>query len=285
MSRLILKEISSIIDEYDVFLFDLWGVIVNDYLITHTLASRLEQLIKIKKVFFITNSPKLRNVVTNKINYYGMNIAKDIVFTAGDISKQIINQSKLRFNITNPLIYHLGSKDDLEILEGVNCKLTSNINNANILLLTVYKDQGEDLCEFDNLLKFAASSNIINICANPDIIVPNFNTARYCAGFFAKKIENFGGKVIYAGKPNKEIFQQVLNKVKNIPKKRILMIGDTLITDILGANLIGIDSALVLTGNTKSLYKDNINIEKKLALLTKITNQMQIKPSFIVKID
>ena len=58
-----------------------------------------------------------------------------------------------------------------------------------------------------------------------------------------------GGQVVYTGKPGKDLFIQAM-KSKNIKEhSRVLMIGDTLETDILGANLLGIPSALVTTGN------------------------------------
>ncbi|KJV53838.1 HAD hydrolase, IA, variant 1 family protein [Orientia tsutsugamushi str. Gilliam] len=76
-----------------------------------------------------------------------------------------------------------------------------------------------------------------------------------------------GGKVVYSGKPHSEIFQAVLNTLAlNVKKKKILMIGDTLETDILGANNIGIDSALVLTGNAFRIAKASMFMIKLIYL-------------------
>ncbi|MCB1317639.1 MAG: HAD hydrolase-like protein, partial [Leptospiraceae bacterium] len=41
-----------------------------------------------------------------------------------------------------------------------------------------------------------------------------------------------------------------------IKKNEVLMVGDTLTTDIIGANKFGIDSALVLSGNTQRSRAD-----------------------------
>jgi len=49
------------------------------------------------------------------------------------------------------------------------------------------------------------------------------------------------------GKPNPEIFEHAF---KRFSAKRPLFVGDTLTTDILGAKNAGVDSVLVLTGNT-----------------------------------
>lgn len=45
-------------------------------------------------------------------------------------------------------------------------------------------------------------------------------------------------------------------------KNRILMIGDTLETDILGATNAGIDSALVMTGNTGRLLNSGVPLKQ-----------------------
>ena len=53
------------------------------------------------------------------------------------------------------------------------------------------------------------------------------------------------------GKPDLRIFEYAYKHCKkSVPKDKILMVGDTLITDIEGGNNFGIDTALVLTGNT-----------------------------------
>ena len=58
------------------------------------------------------------------------------------------------------------------------------------------------------------------------------------------------------------------------------MIGDTLATDILGAKNAGIDSALVLTGNTGKLLK-NTN-EEKLIKLEQLFIENNIFPTYIL---
>ena len=118
------------------------------------------------------------------------------------------------------------------------------------MLLTAFHDEGEDLNQYDNILKIASSLNIQALCANPDNIILNQNKKRYCAGFFATKYESFGGKVKYFGKPHTDIYVELAKRISNFEHKKTLMVGDTIDTDIKGANDYGIHSALVLTGNT-----------------------------------
>lgn len=68
-------------------------------------------------------------------------------------------------------------------------------------------------------------------------------------------IEEIVGKnFIRFGKPDAQMFMFAYERVlakKNIRKNEILMVGDTLFTDIIGGNKFGLDTALVLSGTTQ----------------------------------
>jgi HAD superfamily hydrolase (TIGR01458 family) len=68
-------------------------------------------------------------------------------------------------------------------------------------------------------------------------------------GAYGKMLEDAAGiKATYIGKPNRYIFDITLNTMGNIEKSQILMVGDKLGTDILGAKNAGLKAALVKTG-------------------------------------
>ena len=75
-------------------------------------------------------------------------------------------------------------------------------------------------------------------------------------GALAKMIEDtIGRQFIRFGKPDAQMFIFAYQQIKNYPdisKRNILMVGDTLHTDILGGNKFGLDTALVLSGNTQA---------------------------------
>lgn len=63
------------------------------------------------------------------------------------------------------------------------------------------------------------------------------------AGFFKDGI--FLSEKVGTQKPNPEFFEYVLDKLGVKNKKQVLMIGDSISSDIAGANAVGIDSCLV----------------------------------------
>ena len=78
------------------------------------------------------------------------------------------------------------------------------------------------------------------VCTNPDLIVHRGNKEEYCAGYIAKIFEELGGKVIYYGKPHKEIYKMCFK-----PNEKVLAIGDNLRTDIKGANNLNKDCLFI----------------------------------------
>jgi ribonucleotide monophosphatase NagD (HAD superfamily) len=63
------------------------------------------------------------------------------------------------------------------------------------------------------------------------------------------------------------------------------MIGDTFYTDILGANQMGFDSGLVLTGNSTKFHGQYHTIEEKLEHLKIASTEQGVMPSFVIELS
>ena len=286
MNTLKLKNIFDIMDDYDVFLFDLWGVIIEGEHTYPNVVQNINKIIAQKKVYFVTNAPRNIFSLYHTIKSWGINVLPEMVISSGEIAVQMILGSKERFGIEKPIIYHLGDSEN-DIINGIQYPITDDISKANIFLMTIYRDENGnlDLNEFSELFKIVVQRKVVNICANPDLGINQHGVYRYCSGYYAEKIRQLGGKVIYSGKPHVEIYGKIFKKYHNTPKNRMLMIGDTFYTDILAANRLGIDSALVLTGNSREYHIDFDNIDEKLSSLTKAAIKQSIMPSFVVNLS
>ena len=74
-----------------------------------------------------------------------------------------------------------------------------------------------------------------------------------CAGSIAQRYAQLGGKVIFAGKPEAALYDAASKRVailagRDIPKSRLLAVGDGLPTDIKGAAKNGFDAYLISGG-------------------------------------
>ena len=87
------------------------------------------------------------------------------------------------------------------------------------------------------------------ICANPDNVVVRQNGDQViCAGAIANRYQEIGGVAHYFGKPYQTFYETCLKQLKGIARNRVLAVGDTLHTDIKGAQDVGLTTALVMGG-------------------------------------
>lgn len=281
--------LSSIQDNYDIFIFDIWGVVIEEGVAYEGVVDFLNEFSKSNKVLYLTNSPRPAEQVRETLEGVGiMNLRTESIFTSGALAAEMLSNASDNFGIDNPVIFHLGEEQNPTLISHIhgNAKITQNPDEANIILLSIHLEQGEDLDQFDDLFRNVANKNdIITICMNPDVTIPaGAGHLRYCAGFFAGKIEKFGGKVIYTGKPKPDIYQKLLTTIADISKERILMIGDTLDKDIQGAMNANIHSALTLSGNALLLCRESSRQEEQIERLSKVARKENILPNFITQL-
>lgn len=127
-----------------------------------------------------------------------------------------------------------------------------------IRCMVLLDDEGFDWYQdLNRTLNLLRKVNIPVIVANTDTSYPvKSGEVAVAVGSLATMLESIIGKTfIRFGKPDTQIFSfaqdRVLKAIPDLKKSEILMVGDTLHTDILGANQFGVDTALVLSGNTQ----------------------------------
>lgn len=82
--------------------------------------------------------------------------------------------------------------------------------------------------------------------ANPDLVAPRGDCLTLEPGYFSHKLrEATGVNPEFFGKPYAPAFAAALDRLDGIPANRVLMVGDTLHTDILGAEAAGMATLLV----------------------------------------
>ena len=237
----------SIINDYDIFYIDLWGVVHNGINLHKNAIEVLKEITKVKKEYvLLTNAPRPNKVVKIFLEKMGMNKEiREKVYSSGEASLNYIKQ-----NYLEPRFYHIGPSRDFDLFVQFENNKVGNISESAYLICTgLFENQGENLNYYKELFKDHINKKMI--CTNPDLIVDRGSKRELCAGSVALVFEKMGGEVIYFGKPFPEVYNQSIDN----KKKKILSIGDNLNTDIKGANLLNYDSLLISNGIHKNEIK------------------------------
>ena len=248
-----LNHISEIVDLYDCFIIDLWGVMHNGIKLHKDAMQVVENLQKYKKRFiFLSNAPRPKNDVIRFLKNLNMDekYLKNVL-TSGEAAIKFLKKEKF-----GKKFYHLGPDRDQSLFV-FNKKKQTTIENCDFILCTgLFDEYEDDLNFYKSLLSRYISKTFI--CTNPDLIVHRGKNKEFCAGTIAEIFKNLGGKVTYFGKPYEEIYKIFLKK-----NEKSLVIGDNLRTDIKGANNLGLDSILILNG----VHQNELGVENELSNL------------------
>ena len=231
--------LKSIINRYDLFFIDLWGVVHNGIELYENSINVLDNLAAAKKDFvLLTNAPRPNATVINFLKKMGLKKYFENVFTSGEAAHKYLISHLGKKNF-----FHIGPPRDFDLFKNIEKNNVLNIEDADYFLCTgLFEDQENDLNYYKKLLSNHTSKKMI--CTNPDLIVDRGEEREYCAGSVAKSFEEIKGEVIYFGKPHPPVY----NLSTNIINKKVLCIGDNLNTDIKGANIQNFDSLLITNG-------------------------------------
>jgi HAD superfamily hydrolase (TIGR01459 family) len=251
-----IKGLNDLISHYDAFILDLVGVIHNGIEAFPAVPQALGFLKNHqKKYIFLSNMPRPNTIVVAALSKMGLPVEGKDVVTSGDILRhELLKHDDSVFRNLGPAFYHFGAEKNKDILSGLPIAPVSSLKEADFILCSLFAEEDEPLSQWDPFLQQALDLKLPMVIANPDLIAMHGSKIRYTSGTFGKRYEAMGGVSYYYGKPYLPAYEWVFHLLQErgvTDKKKILMVGDTLDTDILGAQMAGIDSALVLTGNTK----------------------------------
>ena len=231
--------LKSVVNRYDLFFIDLWGVVHNGIELYENSINVLDNLAAANKHFILlTNAPRPNETVINFLKKMGLKKYFENVFTSGEAAHKYLISHLGKKNF-----FHIGPPRDFDLFKNIEKNNVLNIEDADYFLCTgLFEDQENDLDYYKKLLSNHTSKKMI--CTNPDLIVDRGEEREYCAGSVAKSFEEIKGEVIYFGKPHPPVY----NLSTNIINKKVLCIGDNLNTDIKGANIQNFDSLLITNG-------------------------------------
>jgi HAD superfamily hydrolase (TIGR01459 family) len=237
---------------YDGLILDLWGVIHDGIRAFPHAVETLARLRQAgKRTLLLSNVPRPSALVREMMRRMGIaDELYDFLLTSGEAARAALrNPPNLWWAELGRRMFHLGPERDRPIFEGLPLEVVATPAEANFVLNTGPDDRRNpsDLAEFEPLLRACLEHKLPMICANPDLEVIRGGVRVLCAGALAARYRELGGDVRSLGKPDPAIYHSALELLA-LPPRRVLAVGDSLRTDIVGASGVGLDSCWVLGG-------------------------------------
>ena len=235
-----------------------------------------------KKVIMLSNAPLTSDKVAELYEAKGFlgGTHYDDIITSGDVAYMVFSSDK------RALKYYQMGHPVKELFANSSYVEVFTPNEADFVYSGTPQIQKDGVwCDLLDIDIFKQELDVIKalnkplVCANPDKRAASGKIAGLAvrSGLIAQYYESIGGNVAYFGKPHDNIFDYAIGEEKT-PKTKILMVGDTLGTDILGANNYDISSALVMTGISAEEMKESGKSD-----IEEYAQEVGIVPTYFVK--
>ena len=283
MSCRILSSLSEISDAYDAIFCDLWGCYHNGIEPYEAAVSACHGFRERGgTVILLTNAPRPAHGVKAFLDRIGApEDSYDAIVSSGAACQAALASGKFGRSF-----FYVGQDRDLHMLSDVGLAPAS-LDDASAVLITGLRDDRVETPEdYAAEISSWADRGLTVLCANPDIQVDRGHERLWCAGAIARDYEAAGGEVIYFGKPHLPVYQrchEVLHEHmgREVPKERVLAIGDGILTDVPGGIAAGLDTLFVTGGlAAQDLGPDPEHLQQD--LLDRFLEESGLAPAFAI---
>lgn len=280
--------ISDISDSYSGFIIDQWGVLHDGERPYDGVVECLKELKARKKyVIILSNSGKRSEENKERLKKIGIGPSLyDQIVTSGEMTWQgLHSQDEGIFEGLGEKVYIVSRGGDRSIIEGLDVEVVEDPAQAEFLLISGTDAPEMTLEDYEPILKTCVRKRLTALCANPDSRGVLGAQNIMGPGTLARRYQDFGGVVHYIGKPHPPIFKHCIRifQEHDIYPGQTIMIGDALAHDILGGQMVNIDTCLVKTGLHATSFKNAktpASIDKALELLAVQFNG--VRPKYLV---
>jgi HAD superfamily hydrolase (TIGR01459 family) len=249
----LIRGLSEIVDAYDALLLDQWGVLhggVEPYPgVLETLAALRSAG---KPVAVLSNAPRRSRHAEARLHKIGVpRGAYDRLVTSGDAAHAALAaRSDAAHAALGSAYLFIGPGWDSGLVDGLDYRRVEDVTDADFLLAVGLCDETDPIGRYEPLFAAAVARELAMVCVNPDTVIHRQGgVTAPCAGWLARHYrEAYGGRVLYHGKPDPAIFRRAAQALDQGDDARILVVGDSLATDIRGAMAAGYESLLVTRG-------------------------------------
>jgi HAD superfamily hydrolase (TIGR01459 family) len=282
MPKVMSITLSRLMQEYDIFFVDQFGVLRDDagpY--EGAIAALAEVASAGRKVVILSNSGRSGEYNSERLVKLGFSPESfDFFVTSGDVAFDVLSRPE-NAPRKKARCLTISSGGDSNLADRLGLVPTHTAFDAEIVIISGSEAERIPMDDYREILRPAARRGIPCYCTNPDIHKLNNGSIAPGAGSIAKLYESMGGPLTWLGKPYPEIYEHALRHLGVTDRRRVVCIGDSIDHDILGAKSAGLDSVLVRTGILADVNEEQLEdlYEGARAYPTHILQRFALQPS------
>jgi len=246
-----------LVEQYEVLLFDAYGVLVHFSGAMPGAADLTRRLNQVRKPYYIltNDASKLPATAASRYQGYGLDIETSHILTSGGLIKDYFG----KHGLAGARCVVLGPEDSHGYVKQAGGQIVSARHDFDVIVIA--DEGGYPFLEtvdqaFTSLCRLLDNGQEVRLLLpNPDLIYPKTDQGiGFTAGSIAGIYEN-ALKLRYPnrkdlrftrlGKPETHLFEEAYARCRS---RDMVMIGDQLETDIRGARRFGIDAVWIQSG-------------------------------------
>ncbi|HZS83266.1 MAG TPA: TIGR01459 family HAD-type hydrolase [Stellaceae bacterium] len=236
---------------FDGFILDVWGVLHDGFKPYPGVIDCLEGLIAAeKRIVVLSNAPRRAVDVVTRMREIGIpdHLYHHVLSSGEETWQHLARRSDPFYAALGRSCLFIGPPRDEGMMAELGLVQVRTVEEADFILATGPWGWEANAARYEAMLEAAARRELPFICANPDLVVRHGERLMICAGTLAQRYEALGGRVRWHGKPFLSVYETCFGMLGFPGRDRIIAVGDSLRTDIAGANGAGIASVLVTGG-------------------------------------
>ena len=246
----IIRSFADLDPRYRVILCDVWGCLHDGIAAYPEAVARLRSWrAEGRQVILLTNAPRTVEAVAAQLD--GMGVPRDCydgIVTSGALG---IAEAKRRY--PGQQLGFIGTDQDHAVIASSGLDIARHAAAQAVVCTGFPEGRQGDLASLQGELQDMAVRGAVLLCFNPDRVVMHGDTQQLCAGTIGDAYTAMGGTTDFFGKPYPLVYDYARARAADMagtpPEPgAILAIGDSIVTDMVGALSAGIDFAFVHGG-------------------------------------
>lgn len=241
--------ISKIIEPYNTVIIGLNGVLTEGEGVK---SEAVDALVRLKKngksVILLSNTAQRVSTLVKWLHENKVPLAVfDAIVTAGEILHYKFKSRQGDYAALGMNYYCLGDCREMGMFANLDYQRVEDLSRADFIYVSEICS-GKTMDDFLPSLEYAAGMGIPLVCAGNDTSTYYNGEVGLAPGAIAEQYAVLGGRILTVGKPDAKIIAYALDGIPEVKKDSVIMIGDSIATDIKGANLLDVAAILISKG-------------------------------------